>query len=296
MKRILLVLSVACFLAFCAAITAAALRAQEQSPEASSADIAHRVEAYLREYYAWGPEFQVKVAPPSASPIPGVYQVSIEVAFQGQTSSGIVYVSHDGHYMIRGSLDNLLADPFASNRDHLHLENHPSVGPSNACVNVVEFSDFQCTHCREIYGFLKQLESRHPQVHFVFADFPVVQIHNWAMTAALAARCAYAQNPADYLKLQQAIFDNQDQITADNASEKLLSLASQAGLDTAGLRNCIISPDTRKMVDADIALGRELNINSTPSLFVNGHPLVSSNDQMLDRLLTYELTRCSLSH
>jgi protein-disulfide isomerase len=286
-----------------AVLTALAITAglwAKQGPSATSAspaEIEQRVEKFLRNFYAWGTDFRLKVSPPAASPIPDLYQVPVVISYKGQSDKATVFVSHDGRYMIRGSIDSLLVDPFAANRKQLELEgNHPSIGPAKACVNVAEFSDYECPHCRELSEILKQVEPRFPQVRFTFLDFPLEQIHPWAMNAALAGRCAYQQNPAAYAKFRRSIFENQEQITPDNASDKLLGLATQSGLDANGIQACMASPATRKEVDADLALGKQLNVNSTPTVFVNGRPLIGGNEQLLDQFISYELSNCSVSH
>lgn len=300
MKPVLSRVVIFAFLVLCGVATGVALWAQQQpANDASPADIEQHVERFLRSYYAWGDDFQVKVDPPAPSPMPDLLQVPVKVTLKGQSDSALVYVSRDGRFIIRGSLDHLLADPFASNRALLQLDNHPFIGPAKSCVNVVEFSDFECPHCRELDQVLKQEESRYPQVRFTFLDFPIVQIHPWAMTAALIARCAYQQSPAAYGKLRQAFFDNQDQVpqaSSTDAAAKLLDLASQSGLDATSLRTCMATPDTRKLVDADLNLVNRLNVNSTPTLFINGRPLVGGNQQILDQFITYELAHCHTPH
>ncbi|HEV2385942.1 MAG TPA: thioredoxin domain-containing protein [Candidatus Acidoferrales bacterium] len=283
-------------LLLCGSAAGAALWARQQpSVDASAADIEHHVEAFLRAYFAWGKDFQVKVDAPAPSPVPDLYEVPVEVTLKGQSDKATVYVSRDGRFILRGTLDKLVADPFASNRALLHLENHPFIGPADACVNVVEFSDFECPHCRELYQVLKQVEFRYPQVRFTFVDFPLVQIHPWAMTAALIARCAFQQTPTDYPKLQQSFFEHQaeiDQAGPANASSKLLDIASQAGFGVDSLRVCLASSATRKLVDVDLALAKQLSVNSTPTLFINGRPLIGANGQLLDQLITYESEHC----
>ena len=280
---------------FCALMAAGALWAQQTSTApATPAEIQQRVEAYLRQYYAWGPAFQVKIAAPTPSPIPGVYEVAVSISYKGQTDNAVVYVSHDGHYMIRGALDSLLVDPFAASRTKLEsaISHHPHVGPAKACVNVVEFFDFECPHCRDAYMALQQILPRYPQVRFTFMDFPLSQIHPWAYNAALAGRCAYQENPADYPKLQQEIFDQQDQITAENASTKLLTLAAEAGLNSSTMEACMALPATHKEVDDDIATGKSLDVNSTPTLFVDGRPMVGGTEQLLEQYISYDLGKC----
>ncbi len=173
---------------------AAGARAQAQQPAANTPDQAHliaSVESYLRNLFSWGPAFQLKLGPLKDAQLPGFYEVPIAVTFQEQTDTGIVYASKDGKYIIRGELYNTSQDPFAETRAKLVTKDSPSQGPANAKVTVVEFSDFQCPHCRVLSQTLKTLVPKYPQVHFVFKNFPITQIHPWAMTAAIAGRCAY---------------------------------------------------------------------------------------------------------
>ncbi|MDE3135471.1 MAG: DsbA family protein [Acidobacteriota bacterium] len=280
-------------LIICALAGVAALWAQ-QSPTGTPlpAQIEQRVEAYLRHYYAWGPQFTVKAETPKPSLIPDLYEVPVEISFRGQTETAKVFISHNGKYMIRGELTDLLVDPFAAARAKLDVGDHPHLGPAKACVNVVEFADFQCPHCKEANEALTAIEPQYPDVKFTFMDFPLTQLHPWALKAALAGRCAYKQNPALYPKYRGLIFAQQDQITADNASDKLLNLASQAGLNASTLTACMADPATKAEVEADENLGKSLNVNSTPTLFVNGRPMIGGTEQLLEQFIGYEQDEC----
>jgi protein-disulfide isomerase len=283
MKRCLLLLLV-CLYPF------AATAQTHPAPAAPSPlQLEKTVEAYLRNLFAWGPTFQVKLGPFKDAELPGFYVVPIEVTVNDQSDHGTVYVSKDGRFMFRGDINNLGADPFADNREHLHLSGDPSKGPADAAVSVVIFSDFQCPHCRLIYQDLKSVEPRYPQVRFVFKDFPLTQIHPWAMTAALAARCAYQHSPDAFLKVHGEIFDHQDTITAESAWATLLDYATQAGIDADDFRACMASPDAKQAIEADIAEGMALKISSTPTLFVNGRPLIGGAAQVLVQYIDYEL-------
>ncbi len=114
-----------------------------------------------------------------------------------------------------------------------------SRGPANAAVTVVEFSDFQCPTCRQLHNVLREVAPNYPQVRFVFKDFPLAQIHPWALTAALAARCVHQQNPDAFWKVHDAIYDNQDAITPQNARSRMLDLAQQAGVNPEAVRACM---------------------------------------------------------
>ena len=249
------------------------------------------VESYLRNLFGWGKEIQVKLGPLKDSEIPGFYDVPIAVTFQDQTEDGIVYASKDGKFIIRGELYNTTQDPFAEIRSKLITKDSPSAGPADAKVTVVEFSDFQCPHCKILSQNLKPLETKYPQIRIVFKNFPLVQIHPWAMTAALATRCAYQSSPAAFWKMHDAIFQQQDLISADTVYDKLTEFAAAAGLTREDFKSCLADPQTQKSVDADLALGKALKINSTPTVFVNGRENVGGDPAMLQQQIDFELTR-----
>jgi protein-disulfide isomerase len=250
-----------------------------------------KVEAYLRVLFAWGPDYQLKLGPATQSEISGLYKISVQVMHQGHPENGTVYVTKDGRYMFRGEIRDLAADPFAENRAKLNLSDSPSIGPADAKVTVVEFSDFECPHCQEMYSILKVVEPEFPQVRFVYKNFPLPEIHPWAMTAAIAARCAFESSPAAFWKVHNQLFDNQDIITADNAWDEVTDFATAAGLSADALHTCMAAPEPKAKVEADLAEGKTLGVESTPTLFINGRPMIGGDQQTLEQTIRFELAR-----
>ncbi|MGH9776115.1 MAG: thioredoxin domain-containing protein [Candidatus Acidiferrales bacterium] len=259
------------------------------TPEQSQ--LAQKIEAYLRNLYAWGPEYGVKAATFKDAPLPGFYEVTVEVTQNKQTDTGTVYASKDGRFIMRGEIDDMAGDPFASTVTLEHPDGNPSRGPANAPVTVVEFSDFECPHCRELFKTLQILEPQYPGVRVVFKDFPLTDIHPWAKTAALGARCAFNHSPEAFWKVHDSIFENQDLISPENVFDKVMGFAVAAGLSADEFRACMISPDTEKAVDANIADGMALKINNTPTVFVNGRPLIGGERSLLQQSIEYDLAK-----
>ncbi len=246
-------------------------------------------EAFVRHFFGWGSDIKVALGPLGAAASPDFYLVPIQVTLGEQTQTGEVFVSKDGKTLLRGEMYDMSTDPFAANRAKAHLEGNPSKGPADARVTLVEFSDFQCPHCRELHEELKAVEARYPQVRIVYKDFPLNSIHPWAQTAALGGRCAFDQSPAAFWKVHDSIFDNQDVISAENVWDKLVEFATQAGLNADTFKACLSSPDAEKAVDANRADGVALDVNSTPTVYVNGRPLVGGDVETLDRFIDFEL-------
>lgn len=248
-------------------------------------------EGFLRDLYAWGPDYKLKLGPLSPSPASEFYKVSIQVTFNGQSDNGEVYVSKDGKTVLRGDIFNLQGDPYAQVRAHLHMEGNPSIGPENAPVTLVEFADFECPHCREFSDNFGAIQQKFPQIRLVYKDYPLVDIHPWAETAAVAGRCAYMQSPAAFWKMHDAIFKNQDSITPDNAWDEFSSLAKQVGLDADAFKSCLSSPDAAKAVEANRADAITLGVSSTPTVYVNGRPVVGGDPATVEQYIQYELNK-----
>jgi protein-disulfide isomerase len=259
------------------------------SPASANSAIERRIEAYLRKLYAWGAAIHLKVGPLRDAPILGFYEVPVEVSRGEESDSAVVYVSKDARFMLRGDLQDMNADPFAEVRSHMSLTDRPSRGPANARVTVVEYADFQCPSCKQLHEALRAILPNYPQVRVIFKNFPLSQVHPWAMTAALAGRCAYSQNPDAFWAFHDLLFDHQEAINPANAWQAMQDYASKAGLDAGQLRACMAGPEARAAVDADFAEGQRLKIANTPTAFVNGRRLIGGDRALLEQYLQYEL-------
>ncbi|MFZ0821757.1 MAG: thioredoxin domain-containing protein [Candidatus Acidiferrales bacterium] len=254
-----------------------------------SAAIQQKIEAYLRHVYAWGPSFKITFGQMKEAPIPGLYQVSMDLAVENQNDNATFYVSKDGRYLIRAEIEDMTSDPMAEIRKQIHLEDSPTRGPANARVVLVEYADFECPSCKQLDTVLRSILPNFPQVRLVYKDFPLMQIHPWAMTAAQAGRCAYHQNPAAFWKFHDMIFDHQDLISPGNVWDKMQEYATQSGLDSAALRTCLADPGVQAQIQKSMNEGEALHVANTPTIFVNGHRLIAPDANTLDQFIRYEL-------
>ena len=270
---------------------------QKPAPPASggaplpAAALQKRVETYLRNMYAWGDGFDVKVGPLVPAPAGDLYQTTVVVTADGGSDSAVVFVSKDGRYVLRGELDDMNADPFADVKGQLHIENAASKGPKDASVVVVEFGDLECPVCRQLEQVLRAVLPQYPQIRFVFKDFPLESVHPWAMTAAIAGRCALEQNPDIFWKLHDSIYDSQDLISPENAVDKLVDLATAAGAKPDDLKACMADPKSKDAVKASQQDGANVEVTSTPTVFVDGRRFVGPNANVLQQFIEYDLHR-----
>jgi protein-disulfide isomerase len=249
------------------------------------------IEAYLRNLYAFGPDVKMVVDTLKESPVPGLLETNIDVTIGDNKQSVRFFVSKDGKYLFQGELSDLTKDPLAENRAHLQLKDSPSVGDPKAPVTIVEYSDFECPVCRNLHDALRTMLPNYPQVRVIFKDFPIEQIHPWARTAAIAGRCAYNQDPKAFWKVYDLIYDNQEIISAENAWTKMTDFAAQAGLNAATFKACMAGPEAGAAIDASRISGQQLDVNSTPTLFVNGRRFVGADPRALEQSIKYELAR-----
>jgi protein-disulfide isomerase len=255
----------------------------------ATAVLQNRVEAYLRQFYAWGSDIKLTFSTFREGPVPGLYELTVELSKGEQKDSAVLYVTHDGKYLVRGEISDLTKDPFAETRAQLHLEDSPSLGPADAPVTVVEFADFECPACGHLHGDLKALLENYPRVQFVYKDFPLSQIHPWARTAALAGRCVYSQNKKAFWAFYDMLYEKQDLISAENAWDEMMEYSGAVGTNPEEMKNCMNSVEAGQAIDASHAQGQQLEITSTPTLFINGRRLVGPDINLVKQSIEYDL-------
>jgi protein-disulfide isomerase len=258
---------------------------------ATPAEIHKTIEAYLRHLYAFGPEAKLTFGPIKETGVPSLLETTVELKIEENQQTATLYVSKDGRYLLRGELSYLTKDPLAETRAKLQTKDSPVLGDPKAPVKLVEFSDFECPVCRNLHDVLRGILPNYPQVQVVFKDFPIEQLHPWARTAALAGRCAYQQDPKAFWKIYDLIYDGQDLISAENAWAKMNDFAGQIGLDLVIFKSCLASPEAAAAVDASRANGQQLEVSSTPTIFVNGRRIVGADPHLIEQYIQYEIAR-----
>jgi protein-disulfide isomerase len=261
-------------------------------PEKSALDKAV-LEDYVRHLFVWGPQIQVKVgdAKPSEA-LPGFREVPV-VASAGQASQAITfYVSPDGRRVVQGTVFDITLSPFKSDAEKIKTDLQPSFGTPGAPVVVVVYSDFQCSFCKEEAKLIRQtLAKEYPKdVRVYFKDFPLEAIHPWAKPAAMAGRCVFRQKPAAFWDYHDWIFEKQGEVTPENLKAKVEEFGKTKGLEPVQLAACIDNKATEGDVDRSMAEARALNVNSTPTLFVNGRRVVGNVPwQQLKQIVDHEI-------
>ena len=143
------------------------------------------------------------------------------------------------------------------------------IGSESAKVKLVEFSDFQCPACKSAEPAIKQTLLKYPNdLQFIYRHFPLPQ-HDNAREAAYFAEAAGEQGK--FWEMHDRIFETQSQwLDIGDSTEFFLGLARDLNLDEAKLQEVLEKNTFKSKIDSDVAEGRSLGVNSTPTFFVNG--------------------------
>lgn len=174
-------------------------------------------------------------------------------------------------------------------RYDIPTEGFPSIGPEDAEIVIVEFSDFQCPFCRRFHEQTYQalLDAYPGQIRFIFRNLPLTSIHPEAMGAAVASLCANDQN---------AYWDYHGKLFSSEAfgQDTYIQYATDLGLDVTVFTECLSSGKHDAFIQEDMDFSLNLGVQSTPTFFVNGLAIVgaqplSNFQQLIDKELAGEI-------
>lgn len=250
-----------------------------------------KLEAFMRHLFIWGPQVTVTVSDPKPSELPGFHEVAVS-GVAGQASfNQKFYVSNDGRKIVQGRVFDIQENPFREELAKLRTGMGPSFGTPGAPVVLVLFTDYQCPYCRQEAQMLRQnlIKTYPKEVRLYLKDFPLEPIHPWAKPAAIAGRCIYNQNEQAYWQFHDWIFDQQQTITPENLTTKVMDWAQGKEIDTLQISRCVEAKATESDVDNTVAEGRAIQVNATPTLFVNGRRLTNVSWEQLKAIIDFEL-------
>ena len=189
-------------------------------------------------------------------------------------------------WLIWGRDTNKAADDQQAVRREISTDDDPTVGPRDAPITIVEFSDYQCPFCvrwhNEVYDAL--MAKYEGKIRFVYRDFPLYQIHPEAEPAAIAANCAGDQGK--YWDFHELIFRG----GKDLGAETYNAYAASLGLDQAAFSACLTDDAKRQEITADYEYAGTMGVTSTPTFFVNGIAVVGAQPlEVFTQLIDSEL-------
>lgn len=276
-------------------LAAGGCRAQSPSSAAAlSPEIAHRIQNEIRSRYSVPPAVQISISSPEASDVPGFDKVIVTFTHDEKKTTFDFLVSKDRKTLARLEKIDISQDLMSK----IDVKGRPVRGAQDAKVTIVNFDDFQCPFCARMHAnlFPDLLTSYGNKVKVIYKDYPLVEIHPWAMHAAVDANCLAHQNNDAYWDFADYIHTNAKTVGGKAPAEAFINLDKETleqgqkhNLDQEKLRACVQTSD-ESAVRASMAEGDKLGVDSTPTLFINGEKIsgVIPEEQMhaiIDRAL-----------
>ena len=275
-----------------AASKPAAPAAAAAAKPATALPTTEEVDAALKRTLGYDPGVTWQIYEIKPAPVPGLADVLFAINKQAAQH---IYLSPDAQNAIIGEMIPFGTNPFAPARAKLKDAFGPSRGGPNPPIDIVEFSDLECPHCKKAQPIMEKLMADFPQVRFTFQQFPLpASLHPWAMKAAQYADCAGQINKDAFWKYVDAIFENQGGIALATADDKLKELAIVNGLDAMKVAACADSPETAARIKKSADLGASLEVNETPTVFMNGRRVRGVADIPYEKLK--ELVQFEIDH
>jgi protein-disulfide isomerase len=247
-----------------------------------SPDLAQKIERQVRAYYKVPAELKVLVGPASPSSDFPNYDSIVVTVDNGEKKQDLNFlVSKDHSSLIRMNKFDLSKDPYADTMSKIDTTGRPTRGAKASKVVVVNFDDFQCPFCARMHQelFPEIFKEYGDRVTFIYKDFPM-EMHPWAMHAAVDANCLAAQNGDAYWDFADYIHANQHEVSNEKtpgarleALDRLTMLQGQKhNLDVVKLQSCVKAQD-ESAVKASVKAADAVGVDATPTLFVNGEKI-----------------------
>ncbi|HUO26117.1 MAG TPA: thioredoxin domain-containing protein [Candidatus Aquilonibacter sp.] len=252
--------------------------AQSASPE-----LERKIERQVRSYYKIPADVNVTVGPLSPSKDwPNYDSVTVTVDSEGKKQDLAFLVSKDQNSLMRIIKFDLNKDPYAAIMSKIDIAGRPTRGAKASKVVVVNFDDFECPFCSRMHEelFPEILKEYGDRVTFVYKDYPLTEIHPWAVHAAVDANCLAAQSGDAYWDFADYIHANQHEVSEEKtpgarleALDRLTILQGQKhNLDLAKLQACVKAQD-ESAVKASEKEGDAIGVDATPTMFINGEKI-----------------------
>jgi protein-disulfide isomerase len=242
------------------------------------------VNAFMQQMFGHDPSVTWKVLEIKPAEAEGLAEITVALSLPQGKQNQKLYVTPDGHHAVVGDIIPFGPHPFDDAREKLQKGiTGPALGPADAPVTMVEFSDLQCPYCKQAQPTIDKLLGEEKNARLVFQNFPLPS-HNWAAKGADYADCVAKTSTEAFWKFIHSVYDAQADITPENADEKLTAWAGQAGVKGSEVAKCSASAEASGRVQHSIALGASVDVTSTPTLFINGRKINNVNGVPLELL------------
>ncbi len=245
----------------------------------SSSELSQKIERQLRFTYKLPSNVKVTTSALHSSDFPNYDALTVTFDDAGRKQNYDFLLSKDQKTLIRLTKMDLSQDPFVEVMKKIDVKGRPVRGNANAKVVVVNYDDFECPYCSHMHQVLfpQLLKEYGDRVAFIYKDFPLSEIHPWAIHAAVNANCLAAQNADAYWEFADYIHAHRDVVNAEKGLDNQFAALDRMTLDETGkfkldkdkLQVCVKAQD-QQAVKASVKEGEALDVSGTPAMFING--------------------------
>ena len=249
--------------------------------QSASPDLNKRIERQVRTTFQLPATVSVTVQDRKpSSDFPGYDTVSVLLSQGERKVNQEFLLSKDGKTLVRVTKMDLSKDPYAEVMNKINVSGRPVLGNPNAKVTIVNFDDFECPFCSRMHDTLMHdiIKNYGDRVRLIYKDYPLSEIHPWAIHAAVDANCLAAQNGDAYWDFANEVHGNQRAITGENrplpqqfdALDRVTTeIGQKRNLQMTTLAACVKAQNDAA-VKASHEEGDSLGVSATPAMFING--------------------------
>jgi protein-disulfide isomerase len=270
--------------------------AQSAKTNVDTASLNRRIEQKVRTTFNLPASINVTVGQRGPSEIPGYDRIPISLSNDKRTSTHDFLISKDNSTIIEWEKLDISKDLM----DSIAVAGRPERGSKDAKVTIVNYDDFECPFCSRMHQtlFPDLMKTYGNQVRVIYKDYPLVEIHPWAMHAAVDANCLAAQSNDAYWEFADYDHANQKAINGEKRDVKeenerldqiTLDVGKKHNANLDQLQACVKKQD-ESGVRASMAEGDKIGVDATPTLFINGERLSGAKTEselrdVIDRAL-----------
>jgi protein-disulfide isomerase len=237
-------------------------------------EISHRILTEIRSRYNVPSQISIALSEPKQGKTPGYDDVTVTFTGGTHTTKHDFLISKDRKTLAHLETIDISQDLMSK----IDVKGRPVKGNPNAKITIVNYDDFQCPFCSRMHStlFSNVFKDYADRVRVIYKDYPLVEIHPWAIHAAVDGNCLGEQNSQAYWDFADYIHANQKLVAGKSSTEAFANLdaaakeqAQKHQLDQDKLQACVKKQD-ESAVRASMAEADKLGVDSTPTLFING--------------------------
>ena len=262
-----------------AVVLAAGCKAQSPSQSTTDPALIRHIEVLVRSKFNVPPDYNVLIGQRKPSQIPGYDNLPVVFSHNAKTTNVDFLISSDNTKLARLETFDLAKDPSFN----IDVKDRPVRGNPGAKVTIINFDDLECGYCARMHQtfFPATMDRYKGMVKFIYKDFPLEEIHPWAVHAAVDANCLASQNQetywtyVDYLHNHGHDIDGEDRDLKKSfaALDRVARQEATLGkLDSGKLDACLAKQDETKVrQSAEEALS--MGLEGTPAIFIDGEKI-----------------------